>query len=50
MKKIDIDQIAELKTSIGIHGSAKQKEVAGPLCLAVALAAFSYVTGGREKF
>lgn len=50
MKKIDIDRITELKTSIGIHGSAKQKEVAGPLCLAVLLGLGTYITGGGEKF
>ena len=38
MKKIDITQIPELKTGVGIHGSAKQKEVAGPMCLGVLIA------------
>lgn len=33
MKKIDIAKLPELKTSVGIHGSTKQKEVAGPICL-----------------
>ncbi|HEV2746348.1 MAG TPA: hypothetical protein VGW34_03500 [Allosphingosinicella sp.] len=33
MRKIDIAQIPELKTAIGIHGSVKQKEVGGPTCL-----------------
>lgn len=33
MKKIDIARIPELKTNIGIHGSAKQKEVGGPVCM-----------------
>jgi hypothetical protein len=35
MKKIDIAAIPELKTSVGIHGSSRQKEVAGPFCLGV---------------
>lgn len=35
MKKIDIATIPELKTSVGIHGSVKQKEVTGPICLGV---------------
>lgn len=35
MKKIDIAHIPELQTSIGMYGSAKQKEVAGPMCLGV---------------
>lgn len=33
MKKIDIARIPELKTRVGIHGSEKQKEVGGPVCL-----------------
>ena len=37
-KKINIAAIPELKTSVGIHGSSKQKEVVGPLCVGVALA------------
>ena len=32
-KKIDIASIPELNTSVGMHGSLKQKEVGGPLCL-----------------
>jgi hypothetical protein len=35
MKKIDIAAVPELRTSVGIHGSLKQKEVAGPICLGV---------------
>ncbi len=38
MKKIDITAIPELGTSVGLHGSVKQKEVAGPLCLGLVLA------------
>ena len=37
-KKLNIAAIPELKTSVGIHGSAKQKEVAGPLCAGAAIA------------
>ena len=37
-KKIDIAAIPELNTSIGMHGSVKQKEVAGPLCLGILVA------------
>jgi hypothetical protein len=33
MKKIDIARIPELKTSVGMQGSTKQKEVGGPMCL-----------------
>lgn len=36
-KKLDIAGIAELKTSVGIHGSTKQKEVAGPFCAGAAI-------------
>lgn len=33
MKKIDIRKLPELKTSVGIHGSIKQKEVGGAACM-----------------
>jgi hypothetical protein len=39
-KKIDISSIPELGTRVGLHGSVKQKEVGGPLCLAFAAAVF----------
>lgn len=39
-KKIDIAAVPELTTSVGIHGSMKQKEVAGPLCLGAVIALF----------
>jgi hypothetical protein len=34
-RKIDIASIPELDTSVGMHGSMKQKEVGGPLCLGI---------------
>jgi hypothetical protein len=37
-KKIDIATVPELTTSVGMHGSVKQKEVGGPLCLGVVVA------------
>jgi hypothetical protein len=37
-KTIDITAIPELGTSVGLHGSVKQKEVKGPLCLGLVLA------------
>ena len=37
-KKIDVSAIPELGTSVGMHGSLKQKEVGGPLCFGVFLA------------
>ena len=37
-KKIDIAAIPELNTSVGMHGSIKQREVWGPLCLGIAVA------------
>lgn len=37
-KKIDIAAVPELETSVGMHGSVKQKEVGGPLCLGVLVA------------
>lgn len=38
MKKIDIAKLPELNTSVGVHGSTKQKEVGGPLCLGLIVA------------
>lgn len=37
-RKIDIAAIPELGTSVGMHGSVRQKDVAGPMCLGVLLA------------
>jgi hypothetical protein len=37
-KKIDIMAIPELGTSVGMHGSLKQKEVGGPICLGIVAA------------
>lgn len=37
MKKIQIGRIPELATSVGMHGSAKQKEVGGPACLGIVI-------------
>jgi hypothetical protein len=34
MRKIEIAKLPELKTSVGIHGSARQKEVGGGGCVA----------------
>lgn len=38
MKKIDITKLPELKTSVAIHGSMKQKEVGGGACVGVFIA------------
>lgn len=38
MKKIDIAKLPELPTRVGIHGSAKQKEVGGGTCLGMLIA------------
>ena len=38
-KKIEIANVPELTTSVGMHGSVKQKEVGGPICLAIVIAA-----------
>ncbi len=35
MTKIDISKLPELKTRVGLHGSAKQKEVGGAACFGV---------------
>jgi hypothetical protein len=41
MKKIDIATLPELATSVGIHGSCKQKEVGGGGCVAVVVLIFN---------
>jgi hypothetical protein len=41
MKKIDIATLPELPTSVGIHGSSKQKEVGGGACVAAVVIIFS---------
>lgn len=38
MKKIDIANVPELTTSVGMPHSVKQKEVMGPVCLAIVVA------------
>lgn len=43
-KKIDIAAIPELGTGIGIHGSVKQQEVGGPLCLGIAVGILFLIT------
>jgi hypothetical protein len=35
MKKFDIARLPELKTSVGIYGSVKQKEVGGSTCAGI---------------
>lgn len=37
-KKINIAAVPELETRVGMHGSLRQKEVGGPLCLGIAIA------------
>jgi hypothetical protein len=44
MRNINIREIPELKTRVGMHGSSSQKEVGGPACLAV-IAAVIYSSG-----
>ena len=38
-KEIEIANVPELTTSVGMHGSVKQKEVGGPICFAIVVAA-----------
>ena len=35
MKTIDIGKLPELRTKVGIHGSARQQEVGGVFCAGV---------------
>jgi hypothetical protein len=37
-KKIEIANVPELTTSVGMHGSLKQKEVGGGFCFALVVA------------
>jgi hypothetical protein len=37
MKIIDIARLPELKTKVGIHGSARQQEVGGVFCSGVVI-------------
>lgn len=45
MRKIAIDDIPELATTVGMKGSMKQKEVGGPMCLSIAIAISLIVYG-----
>lgn len=36
-KKIDVRDLPELGTAVGLQGSLKQKEVGGPICLGIVL-------------
>jgi hypothetical protein len=38
VKKIDINKLPELATKVGIHGSAKQREVGGAACGSIIIA------------
>lgn len=35
MRKIDLAKLPELRTSVGIHGSVRQKEVGGATCAGI---------------
>lgn len=35
MRKIDIAKVPGLSTAVGLHGSTRQKEVGGAVCLGV---------------
>jgi hypothetical protein len=45
MTKIDIASIPEIRTAVGIHGSVKQREVAGPFCVGAVIAAGVFALG-----
>jgi hypothetical protein len=42
MNKIDIASLPELATSVGIHGSTKQKEVGGAVCIGILIGVAVY--------
>jgi len=43
---IDLDQLPELETEVGIAGSARRQEVGGPICVAIAAGIAIYSLGG----
>jgi len=48
MKKIEIARIPELKTSVGMQGSVKHKEVGGPVCLGALLGVALVLVGTKS--
>jgi hypothetical protein len=48
MKKIEIGSIPELSTSVGMQGSAKQKEVGGPMCLGALIGIALMLVGSAD--
>ena len=49
MKKIDIASIPEISTSVGIHGTAKQREVGGALCVGAIVAVGAWALTNATK-
>lgn len=46
-KRLDIGGLPELRTSVGMHGSTKQKEVGGPICAGAAIGLILWNYHGR---
>jgi hypothetical protein len=42
--RLDVDELPELETEVGISGSCKQQEVGGMVCLGVAAGIAVYVS------
>lgn len=33
--RLEVEQLAELETEVGVSGSTKQQEIGGPICLGI---------------
>ncbi len=42
--RLEVEELPELDTEVGISGSEKQQEVGGPICLGVAVGIAIYYT------
>jgi hypothetical protein len=40
---INVDALPELDSMVGIHGSSKQQEVGGPICLGIIIGVAIYI-------
>ncbi len=43
--RLQVEELPELETEVGISGSEKQQEVGGPICLGVAVGIAIYHAG-----
>ncbi|MGF1550608.1 MAG: hypothetical protein ACFBQW_08810 [Sphingomonadaceae bacterium] len=48
MKKIEIEKLPELTTSVAMHGSPRSREVGGPICVGIAVSAVLMYIGSQN--